>query len=40
MTVQLDAAAKSSQPPSYWDNPAEQDAVNGNGPIQDRKSVV
>lgn len=34
MTVQLDAAAKSSQPPSYWDNPAEQEALNGNGPTQ------
>lgn len=28
MTVQFDPAVQSSPPPSYWDNPAEQDALN------------
>lgn len=29
MTVQLDPTVSSSQSPSYWDNPAAQDALNG-----------
>lgn len=34
MTVQFDPAVQSSQPPSYWENPAEQEALSGNGPAQ------
>ena len=36
MTVQFDPAVQSStsQPPSYWENPAAQDALNGAGPTQ------
>ncbi len=34
MTVQFDPAVQSSQAPSYWDNPAEQEALTANGPAQ------
>ena len=32
MTVQFDPAVQSSQSPSYWDNPAAQEALNGGAP--------
>lgn len=32
MTVQFEPAVQSPQPPSYWDNPAEQEALSSNGP--------
>jgi hypothetical protein len=34
MTIQSDPAVRSSQPQSYWDNPAEQEALSGGGQAQ------